>query len=80
MVLSYIANSGRMDADVDKRVAQALKAFGALKKAVFLDKNLSLTTKRRLYNAYVLSVLLYGAECWISLRKHAWKLNILNHR
>ena len=36
-----------------------------------------LTTKR---NACVLSVLLYGAECWIPLRKHTWKLNTFHHR
>ena len=34
---SIIAGSGRMDVDVDRRVAQASKAFGALRKAVFLD-------------------------------------------
>ena len=74
---SVIAGSGRMDVDVDRRVAQA---FGALRKAVFLDKNLSLGTKRKLYNACVLSVLLYGAECWIPLRKHVRKLNTFHHR
>ncbi len=55
-------------------------AFGAPRKAVFLDKNRSLTTKRKQYNACVLSVLLYGAECWIPLRKHARKLNTFHHR
>ena len=32
---SLISNSGRMDVDVDRRIAQASKAFGALRKAVF---------------------------------------------
>ena len=77
---SVIAGSGRLDVDVDRRVAQASKAFGALRKAVFLDKNLSLGTKRKLYNACVLSVLLYGAECWIPLRKQVRKLNTFYHR
>ena len=77
---SLIDKSGRMDVDVDRRVAQASKAFGALRKSVFLDKNLSLATKRRLYNACVLSVLLYGAECWTPLRKHTRKLNTFHHR
>ena len=52
-----VGSSGRMDADVVKRVAQASKAFGALRKPVFLDRSLSLATKRKLYNACVLSVL-----------------------
>jgi len=32
-----------MYAEVDRQVAQALKAFGALRRAVFLNKNLSLS-------------------------------------
>jgi len=67
---SQIAASGRMDNDVEKRVTQASKAFGALRRAVFLDKDLTLSTKRKVYQGYVLSVLLYGAKCWIPLRKH----------
>ena len=58
---SIIAASGRMDSDVDKRITQASKAFGALRKSVFLDKNLSLNTKRKVYQACVLTVLLYGS-------------------
>ena len=76
---SLIASSGRMDVDVDKRVAQASKVFGALRKAVFLDRNLSLSTKRRPYNACILSVLLYGTKCWTPLRKHIKKLNTFHH-
>ena len=77
---SRIAASGRMDGDVEMRIAQASRAFGALRKAVFMDKNLTLYTKRMTYNACVLSVLLYGSECWIPLRKHIQKLNNFHHR
>ena len=49
--------------------AQASRAFGALRKAVYLDKHLKLTTKRKIHNACVLSGLLYGAECWVFHRK-----------
>ena len=58
-----IADSGRMDVDVERRIAGALRAFGPLRKAVFQDKNLTLQTKRKVYQACVLSVLLYGSEC-----------------
>ena len=77
---SVVDSSGRIDADVNRRVAQASKAFGALRKAVFLDKNLRMATKRKIYNACVLSVLLYGAECWIPLRRHEKKVNTFHHR
>ena len=77
---SLIDSSGRSTVDVERRVAQASKAFGALRKPVFLDKNLSLSTKRKVYNACILSVLLYGAESWVLLRKQEKKLNTFHHR
>lgn len=66
--------------DVDRRVAQASRAYGTLGKAVFLDKHLRLTTKGKIYNACVLSVLLYGTECWVLLRKQEKKLNTFHHQ
>ena len=77
---SVIAASGRIDNEVEKRIAQASRAFGALRKAVFLDKNLSLKSKKAIYQACVLTVLLYGSECWTPLRKHLKKLNSFHHR
>ena len=77
---STIAASGRMDSDVEKRIAQASKAFGALRTPVFRDRDLLLRTKRNIYQACVLSVLLYASECWIPLRKHRRKLDSFHHR
>ena len=57
-----------MTVEVDKRVAQASRAFGALRKAVFIDKHLKISTKRKIYNACVMPVLFYGAECLVLLR------------
>ena len=59
---SFIASSGGMAVDVDRRVVQASKGFGAPRKAIFLSKNLSRTTKIRLHDACVSSALLYGIE------------------
>ena len=77
---SVIAENGRIDAEVDRRIANASKAFGALRRAVFDDKVLSTTTKRMIYQACVLSVLLYGGECWIPLRRHLKRLDSFHHR
>ena len=60
---SLIADSGRMNVDVEKRIAQASLAYGTLRKSVFLNKNLTLATKRKVFKALVMSVLLYGSEC-----------------
>ena len=56
---SLIATTGRMDSDVSRRLAQASKAFGALRKTVFMDKHLRLPIKKRIYDTCVLPVLLW---------------------
>ena len=55
--------------DVERQIAQACKAFGALWKSILLDCNLKVTTKRKVFQACVLSVLFYGSECWTPLKK-----------
>ena len=77
---SLIAESRRTQVKVDKRIANASKAFRALRRAVFKDAHLSVATKRSVYRVCVLSVLLYGSECWIPLRKDLKKLNSFHHR
>jgi len=69
-----------MDVDVETCITKASQAFRALKKTVFRDKNLTLNTKRKIYQACMLSVLLYGAECWIPLKRHIRKLNNFHNR
>ena len=69
-----------MDPDIERRIAQASKAYGALRTAVFRNRDLLVKTKRKIYEACVLSVLLYGSECWIPLRKHKRKLELFHHR
>ena len=77
---SIIAANGRIDREIDKRIGNASRAFGALRQAVFKDSNLTITTKRLIYEACVLSMLLYGVECWVPLRKHLKRLNTFHHR
>ena len=75
---SLMAESGRSHMEVDKRIAS--KAFGTLRRAVFKDDHLSVVTKRNVYRARVLSVLLYGSECWVPLRRDVKRLNSFHHR
>ena len=65
---------------MDRRIANASKAFAALRPAVFNDRNLNVDTKRQVYQACVLSVLLYGSECWSLLSRHVNRLNAFHHR
>ena len=52
------------------RAARAARAFGCLRVPVFKNKDLSLATKRAVYRAVVLAVLLYGAETWTMKAVH----------
>ena len=72
---SLIIDSGRLDVDAEKRIANASKAFGALRQAVFDNSNLSIVTKRQVYRACVLSMLLYSSKYWVLLKRHLNKLN-----
>ena len=77
---SLVTDDGRIHAELDRRVACVSRAFGALKQAFFRDAHLSLYTKRNVYRACVLSVLLCGSECWVPLRRHLKKLGSFHHR
>ena len=69
-----------MQPDIDKRIAQASRAFGALRQPVFSNRDLRVETKRKVYQACVLSTLLYGAECWTPRRKDLKRLDSFHHR
>ena len=48
--------------DVSSRIESAAKAFGALRKRLFMSNNVSATARRGVYVAIILSILLYGCE------------------
>ena len=66
---------GRSSLDIRSRIAAASKAFGALKKPVFRNTHLSVSTKRQVFTACVLPLLLYSAECWVPLQKDLCRLS-----
>ena len=68
----------RSSDDITRRLSLAPRAFGSLRE-VFLDRNLSIHTKRLLYNACVMSILLYGSECWCPLRRDLQRLDGFHH-
>ena len=61
--------------ELDRRIAKAARAFGSLRKPTFQDRHLSIATKRQVYRAVVLSVLLHGAKTWVLKAKHVRCLN-----
>eukprot|EP00117_Sycon_ciliatum_P039014 scpid35652/ scgid3339/ Craniofacial development protein 2; p97 bucentaur protein len=77
---SVLSSDGLACADVRSRLAKASAVFGALKAPVFDNQTLSLRSKRRVYEAVVLTTLLYGAETWTTKAGHLQKLNTFHHQ
>ena len=60
---SIINKQGGTDADVRVRIGKARVAYLQLKN-IWSAKDLAITTKIRIFDSNVKSVLLYGAETW----------------
>ena len=71
---SNITSDGEVQNEVKTCISKAAKAFRCLRKSIFKDRRLSVETKRRVYEAAVLSVLLFSAETWsIKAESEAFK-------
>ena len=75
-----ISRDGEVTMEIDCRVAEAARAFGCLRRPIFQDINHSVATKRQVYRAVVVSVLLYGAETWTLKAQHLRRLNSFHNR
>ena len=72
---STISNDGRIDAEIQKRMAKASASFGRLRQRLWNNHHVSLRVKGKIYRAVVISTLLYGAESWTVYRRHVKKLH-----
>ena len=59
---STLSRDGSLDAEINNRIAKASAAYGKLEKRVWSDHGITVNTKLGVYNACVLSCLLYGSE------------------
>ena len=76
---SKITTDGDSAKDATARIRKASQTFAMLK-PIWKSKQLRLETKLRLYNSNVLSVLLYGSECWKLTAKLARKLETFQNK
>ena len=72
---STLAQNANIDTEINNRIAKASVSFGRLRKNVWDRRGLSLSTKMKVYNAVVVTTLLYGCGTWTIYRRHARKLN-----
>ena len=61
---SIITNTGDLQPDINRRIGLATGVMRSLRQPLWRHSSISLETKLRVYQASVLSVLLYGSECW----------------
>ena len=59
-----VARDGGDALAVDARVEAGSRAFGALRSCLFTTTAISRAAKRAVYEAVVMSISLYGSECW----------------
>src|SRR3954468_4571788 len=70
---SWITEDARSDEDIRARVGMAKAAFWQNKE--LMRRNIRLSTKMKILNCYVFSVLDYGCETWTWNRRMRMKVN-----
>ena len=77
---SSLSGDGEISTEVYGRIGKASQAFGRLRESIFQNNTLSISSKRMVYRAVVLSVLLYGAETWAIKANMLRRLDVFHNR
>ena len=77
---SIITIDGKCDRDIEHRIGKANHSFGRLRSRVWSSHDIRLEAKLALYNAIVLSLLLYGCEAWTLYARHVKQINSFHIR
>ena len=77
---SIISSNCTLNREINNRISRASASFGRLSQRVYLNRNLKLATKIRVYQAIVISILLYGSETWTLYSKQLKLLNTFHLR
>ncbi|RJG15198.1 hypothetical protein D4A39_16670, partial [Alcanivorax profundi] len=77
---STISSNLSLDAELNVRIGKAASAMARLAKRVWDNPMLTLNTKMKVYQACVLSTLLYGSEAWTLYTHQERRLNAFHMR
>ena len=77
---STISENLSLDAEINRRIGKAATSLGRLTTLVWKNPKLTVTTKMVVFNACIISTLLYGSEAWTTYVKHEQKLNSFHLR
>ena len=77
---STISSNLSLDTELNTRIGKAATAMARLTKRVWSNTMLTINTKMRVYQACVLSTLLYGSESWTLYTRQEGRLNAFHLR
>ena len=77
---SIISNNLSLNTEINRRIGKAACTMARLTKRVWENKMLTENTKMRIYQACVLSTLLYGSESWTTYMCQERRLNTFHMR
>ena len=67
---SNLSFSGDLTNEIQRRINIASSAFGRLSKRVLGNQNFTIHTKIVVYDAVVITTILYGCKTWVPYRRH----------
>ena len=71
---SVMSHDTSLDAEITSRIAKASAAFGSLSRRLWRNHGIKLSTKIKVYNAVVISSLLYASSTWTLYRRQVQQL------
>jgi len=77
---STISDNLSLETEIDRRIGKAATTLSRLTKRVWESKKLTVKTKMAVYNACVVSTLLYGSETWTTYASQERRLNSFHMR
>ena len=77
---STVTDNLSLDAEIDKRIGEAVSILARLTARVWTSPKLSAKTKMAVYNACVISTLLYGSDTWTTYAGQERRLNSFHLR
>ena len=74
----YVSADGTDVHAVEAHITEAGKAFGALRKCLFMSTTATHAAKKAVYEALILSIFLYGCESWCLTEVLLQKLRVFH--
>ncbi len=74
----FVPNLSDME-DITERISQARRLFYSMNRQVLSNKKIRMDIRRRLYEAIVVNIALWGSESWALKEENRAKLESFHH-